>query len=315
MDFTPWITETAKPIMGDVSLNGEVMPYDASLVLQHTVGNITLESKQADVADVSGNGEISSYDASLILQYSIGLITNFAQGGKKSGVIQGEPIVAAPENVSASSGARVEVPLFFTTPVSAKAIDMELETDYRHLEFIGLNSENLPGEIMVVSGYDENSAILKISMASAYDLDMNLAELDMIFEIMDAGMEASEIKLVRLTSNEMEISKVDFTVRVESGENTTGFQDAQGISSLKVYSRNNLLIADLHLVSQQSTLTLSVFDISGRLTNQIIVRKPGAGPHTFSFSPEMNGTRNQPGMYTVSVKGDDFVLTRKLIFR
>ena len=45
VDFTPWITQTAKPIMGDISLNGEVMPYDASLVLQYMVGNITLDSK------------------------------------------------------------------------------------------------------------------------------------------------------------------------------------------------------------------------------------------------------------------------------
>ena len=67
--FTPFAQQLAKPILGDVSMNGEVKPYDASLVLQHTVMNIVLSAKQQGVADVSGNGIISSYDASLILQY------------------------------------------------------------------------------------------------------------------------------------------------------------------------------------------------------------------------------------------------------
>lgn len=315
VDFTPWITETAKPIMGDVSLNGEVMPYDASLVLQHTVGNITLEAKQTDVADVSGNGEISSYDASLILQYTIGLITNFEQGSKKSGIIQGEPVVAAPESVLAFSGARVEVPLLFTTPASVKAIDMELEIDYRHLKFIGLNNDNFPADIMTATGYDEHSGILKISLASAHDLDLNHTDLGLIFKIMDPVIEASEIKLVRLASNEKEISEIDFKVRIESGDDATGYQDVQASSFLKVYSRNDLLIVDLHLASQQSQLTLSVFDISGRLTNQVIVEKPDAGTHKFSFNPEMKGAWNPSGVYMVSIRGDDFLMTRKLIFR
>ncbi|MBN2699445.1 MAG: dockerin type I repeat-containing protein [Bacteroidales bacterium] len=315
VDFTPWITETAKPIMGDVSLNGEVMPYDASLVLQHTVGNITLESKQADVADVSGNGEISSYDASLILQYSIGLITNFEQGGAKSGAIRNEPIVSVPESITAVAGSRVEVPLLFTTPASVKAIDMELATDYRHLKFIGLNGEALPADIMVASGYQDDSGILKISMASAYDLDLNLTELILIFEIRDPEIEASDVELVRLTANEREVGEAAFTVRIESGDEATGFPEAKGIPFLNVYSRNNLLIADLHLVSPQTGLILSVYDIAGRLTNRVVIENPDAGPHTFSFSPEVNGEWNPLKIYTVSIMGDDFVVTRKLILR
>lgn len=65
------------PIMGDVSLNGFVQAYDASLVLQKVVGSLTLSPKQTKVADVSGDGTVSAYDASLILQYVAGSILNF----------------------------------------------------------------------------------------------------------------------------------------------------------------------------------------------------------------------------------------------
>jgi parallel beta-helix repeat protein len=62
---------------GDVSGNGTISAYDASLILQHLVGLITLTSEQQEIADVSDNGAISAYDAALILQYTVGLITKF----------------------------------------------------------------------------------------------------------------------------------------------------------------------------------------------------------------------------------------------
>jgi len=68
---------------GDVSGNGSVTAYDASLVLRHVVGLINLAEAPfpngaADVgADVTGNKVISALDAALILQYTVGLITKF----------------------------------------------------------------------------------------------------------------------------------------------------------------------------------------------------------------------------------------------
>ena len=66
-------------LYGDVSDDGKVKAYDASLVLQHVVGllNIEPDSEQWRAADVSGNSNISAYDAALILQYCVGLITKF----------------------------------------------------------------------------------------------------------------------------------------------------------------------------------------------------------------------------------------------
>lgn len=51
-----------------------ISAYDASLVLQHAAGLITLSGYPAQAADVSHNGTISSYDASFILRKSVGLI-------------------------------------------------------------------------------------------------------------------------------------------------------------------------------------------------------------------------------------------------
>lgn len=59
--------------LGDVNGDGKVSAYDASMILQHTVGLIDLAGVAA--ADVNKDGKISAYDASMILQYTVGLIT------------------------------------------------------------------------------------------------------------------------------------------------------------------------------------------------------------------------------------------------
>ncbi len=67
-------TDTARVVYGDVSDDGNVNIYDASLVAQYAIG-IPVVNFNVDVADVSGDGNINLYDASLIAQYAVGLIT------------------------------------------------------------------------------------------------------------------------------------------------------------------------------------------------------------------------------------------------
>ena len=63
--------------LGDVTSDGTISALDASLALQHAVGNETLSGDALIAADVSGNGSVSALDASLILQYVASLISCF----------------------------------------------------------------------------------------------------------------------------------------------------------------------------------------------------------------------------------------------
>jgi hypothetical protein len=62
---------------GDVDGDGSITPYDATLVLQHIVGMITLEGNALKAADTDHDGRITPYDATLILQYIVGMIKSF----------------------------------------------------------------------------------------------------------------------------------------------------------------------------------------------------------------------------------------------
>jgi hypothetical protein len=64
-------------LYGDVSADGNITAYDASLVLQYVVGLIELSLDAQDAADVTGNNTVTALDAALILQYCVGLITEF----------------------------------------------------------------------------------------------------------------------------------------------------------------------------------------------------------------------------------------------
>ena len=72
---TSW--DEAPYILGDVNMDGFITSYDASVILQHIAGYITLNPTQMQAADTSKDGDVKSYDASCILQYIAGYITNF----------------------------------------------------------------------------------------------------------------------------------------------------------------------------------------------------------------------------------------------
>ncbi len=67
-------------ILGDISGDGNITAYDASLALQYVVGLIELLLEQQYAADVTGDNIVTALDAALILQYSAGLITEFPKG-------------------------------------------------------------------------------------------------------------------------------------------------------------------------------------------------------------------------------------------
>ncbi len=74
VDYDPWASSLQHPMLGDVSLNGEIHAFDASLILSwiaDPVGN-PLTPVQLAVADVTGNAVVNATDAHYILQYVVG---------------------------------------------------------------------------------------------------------------------------------------------------------------------------------------------------------------------------------------------------
>ncbi|MCA9784888.1 MAG: dockerin type I repeat-containing protein, partial [Candidatus Cloacimonetes bacterium] len=77
VDYDPWVTALQLPLLGDVSLNGAIHAYDASLILSHLAGSLVLTPAQLAVADVTGDAAVDAVDAHYILQYVVGAETTF----------------------------------------------------------------------------------------------------------------------------------------------------------------------------------------------------------------------------------------------
>ena len=114
----------SQPLLGDVSLNGQVLAYDASLVLQWWVGSITLQPLQLLVADVSGTSGVTAFDATLILEFVAGVIPAFP--AVSNGATHAPPpdgalaaaIAAAKGSFQVSLGAPVQVAEGWDVPVN-----------------------------------------------------------------------------------------------------------------------------------------------------------------------------------------------------
>ncbi len=81
-----WFYEEPSILYGDIDGNQLIQAFDASMVLQYSIGlQSDWEDWQLTAADVDGNDTIQAFDAALILQYTIGIITEFpVQGYRKS---------------------------------------------------------------------------------------------------------------------------------------------------------------------------------------------------------------------------------------
>ncbi|MBI5710892.1 MAG: hypothetical protein HZC42_11400 [Candidatus Eisenbacteria bacterium] len=110
VDYTPFKTSgIVNPLIGDVSLNGQVLAYDASLVFQYLVALITLNDLQKQVADVTGAGGITGLDGVTILQYVAGIIRAFPAVNNR--VVQAPPDVLAARELLRSATGSFEVRL------------------------------------------------------------------------------------------------------------------------------------------------------------------------------------------------------------
>ncbi len=105
VDYLPFATSSVQnPLLGDVSLNGQVLAYDASLTLQYVAALISLTPLQKLVADVSGQAGISAFDATLILRYVANIIPAFPAAANGAHQAPPEALALARKDLRDASG-------------------------------------------------------------------------------------------------------------------------------------------------------------------------------------------------------------------
>lgn len=152
------------PLYGDASLNNQVTPYDAGLVLQYAVDEIEFDPEQEVNAEVSGDGSITAYDASLILQYGVGIIDVFPVEEIPFSLVATGDFYMQDYNVQA--GQTISIPIYLENGGDIFSFEFALEYMAEFLTFTGIqNGENLEAFTL---GYNDQSGTVAIVGASAY---------------------------------------------------------------------------------------------------------------------------------------------------
>ena len=316
VDFTPFALQLAKPILGDVSMNGEVKPYDASLVLQHTVSAIVLTAKQQSVADVSGNAIISSYDASLILQYSVGLISRFDPEplNPKSATISEFASISFPDLISEPVKKTFEIPLTVSTAQGIKALDMKYLINQNHVKFIRLNKDKLPAGISIETGFNAQKGEIIISMASAYDLNLISQPMLLEFEFIDTAISESQFNLTSVMANDHILIDNQGYATISSKSAVTGADFQSRLSGPVVFTDQYAVHAKFDLSTSNQELFIQIVDLTGRVLYKQTVKNLGSGLQYFDLL-YTDFDRPNRGIYILNLRTDDFSYSKKLLIK
>jgi parallel beta-helix repeat protein len=312
--YIPFATQLAKPVLGDVSLNGKITPYDASLILQHTVSNIVLTATQQGVADVSDNGSITSYDASLILQYCVGLISLFEPGGTKSGLTDDMASISFSDLLVTQGKNTFAVPVILSTNRMIKSLEMKFIFDQHHLRFLKINSEQLRSGISIATGYNMDKGEIALSLASAYDLELNNVKITLEFELIEPSVDQSTFSLITALANEYKLTFCPVSMFVFTNNITLGMEAQSENSHPVIYYGNQAINVNLILEKADQTVDIQVVDLSGRTIFRKIMKGLDSGYHTFEF-PFSNRDNSGAGIFIINLRADDFHYSKKLLIK
>lgn len=178
--FDPYLTSQQGPLLGDVTLNGSITAFDASLVLRHSVGDITLTGDSLIAAEVSGHDPVTAYDASLILQYVAGVIITFPGLGK--------PIPAAAlaegldiQTPSGDAGSVVRIPIRINGDFNITSSDIRLKYDSKVIESVSVEKPKSASEMQLFT--HTTSDTMRIAMAGSKSIDLSKPVLTLVLQL------------------------------------------------------------------------------------------------------------------------------------
>jgi hypothetical protein len=172
-----WPTTTLE-LFGDCSGNGTIRGFDASLILNHSVGVLTLTGLDSLAANLDLGApytKINAFDASLVLQQRVGLITSFPVRSKDSA---NHP---QPESAAAPRIAVPAVAVYLVPIAEGWALRAESATPIHSGDVVlrGFRGQALAGEGLgggLVASHTDG-AVSRVSFATSADASGDLLRL------------------------------------------------------------------------------------------------------------------------------------------
>jgi len=329
VNFNPWLGQGASnPITGDVSLNGIVQAYDASLILKYTVnphGSDSLNSVQQKVADVSGNGTITSYDASLILQYTVGLISVFP--------VEISPKATSPVDIktknylalqklgnvnlflignSANFGDKLTVPVRISNSSGVVSLQLTLkyESSLVKLENVSLGDNYSNYNLNYYA--DEKTGELRIAIAGTSPLANDGNILNLIFDVAKdiKGTIETKINVSEFMANEDDFTKSANIESIQIIGKPTSYALMQNFPN----PFNPSTTIQYQIPEENAHVALTIYDVDGRVVKTLVNEIQKAGTYKITWNGTNNsGLKVASGIYIYRLQANKFTDTKKLV--
>lgn len=307
------VTVETVVLYGDANLSGDVTPLDASVVLQHAAGSITLTGKAFTQADVSGTAGVTAFDAALILQFLTpdgdGTILDCfpadpdCEAAAKTGLVAfgdpqwGEVSVDAQTNtITLPIALDGNVDNVFAVSFSAD-IDAELVT---FKQVTGM----LPDDWMVKHSFDKESGKLTVAMAGATPLSDAGVIAKATFEQLDKDSKP----VFRARGFVNENASVEFA-EIKAEQLPTEF--ALGNNYPNPFNPSTSIA---YALPEKAQVTLEIYDVAGRLVQTLVNQEKEAGRYTIQWDGQnAAGSQVASGLYVYRIKAGSFVEAKTMM--
>ncbi|MBL7014718.1 MAG: T9SS type A sorting domain-containing protein [Candidatus Marinimicrobia bacterium] len=299
------------PILGDVSENGDVSAFDASLILKYLVETEELVYPQILSADVTFDGEITALDASVIAQFVAELIdtlpysdSTLLAGSGDFGIDDGE----------FTPGEVLQVPIQLYNGSNLLSYEMDLNFDPEILSYSGIEFSEMVDHFMMEENQMNGS--LKLAGAGATPDGQEGGFATISFTIgNDVENETIEIGINHYRTNENEIqdgSTATFT-------NSTLAVNPDFIPNDFVLHQNypnpfNPVTTLRYDLPEQAHVEIMIYDIMGREVRHLVNQTQDAGFKSVVWDATNNlGEPVSAGMYLYRISTVNFSKTMKMV--
>ncbi|MCH8494956.1 MAG: T9SS type A sorting domain-containing protein [Balneolales bacterium] len=300
VNYTPFVGSGVTQFqLGDVSQNGKIQAFDASILLRSLVGLETLSQRQEKAADVSGDGTVSAMDASYILQFVVDIIQTFPADVREKPVYtdmtDAQFIVGDPEQLDEE---RFTLPITLNGAINTFALHASLElADGSFLIEDVIKGEVLQqGQTAMANIAGDN---LKIAIAGAQPTQSDGELLQLVIR--------GDITAFSATSGKVNINEQDLDQISLSIEDEMAIPETLALHQNYPNPFNPTTTIQFDL-PQSTEVRLEVFNTLGQRVALIDSGTMSAGTHTYNF----NAQQLSSGVYIYRLHAGSQVLSQTM---
>jgi len=300
-------------IAGDVSLNGEVTPYDASLILKYLVDYIVLDPHQIINANVSLDTTVSALDATLILQYYVGLIDSLPYDTTSGSFLASGLISMNDDEVEA--GQPIVIPLFLSNGDNILSFEAQISFNPEHLTFNEILWSELVDGFTIENNY-ENGEILLAGAGTEPDGEQGVFATLLFTVNSNFGDDETSVVLHKLRWNEEPVMENIATATLSNvlsvgNENTIPEQFALHQNYPNPFNPITTLRYDL---PEHSYVNVTIYDMLGREIRTLVNTTQDAGFKSVIWDATNDyGKPVSAGVYLYQIRAGEFVQTKKMV--